>query len=320
MTPRVSVVMAVHNGEKYLRQAIDSMLSQTFKDFEFVIIDDGSTDNSVDIINSYGDPRIRLIRSSENLGLTRSLNLGLDAALGVYIARMDSDDVSLPERLQKQVAYMDEHPEIIASGTWAHDIDDEGRILGNRSLPIGKRMLYGYWWPCPIIHPSAIIRKSLLKDRRYDSGIRYAQDYELWLRLRKEHVLGNLAEFLMLYRVHKGSISIKQTEAQLRSVHQSLCRHTGLTVSYEEFLELIGGTRKFNPLRRVILRGRLACAIHKPYSRYVIDELLLGKDWLGTVLNSQAIKGRLIQNLYSIWLRIRPYGKLTPKGRGSGDG
>jgi len=312
--------MAVHNGEKYLRQAIDSMLSQTFKDFEFVIIDDGSTDNSVDIINSYGDPRIRLISSSENLGLTRSLNLGLDAALGVYIARMDSDDVSLPERLQKQVAYMDEHPEIIASGTWAHDIDDEGRILGNRSLPIGKRMLYGYWWPCPIIHPSAIIRKSLLKDRRYDSGIRYAQDYELWLRLRKEHVLGNLAEFLMLYRVHKGSISIKQTEAQLRSVHQSLCRHTGLTVSYEEFLELIGGTRKFNPLRRVILRGRLACAIHKPYSRYVIDELFLGKDWLGTVLNPQAIKGRLIQNLYSIWLRIRPYGKLTPKGRGSGDG
>jgi len=312
--------MAVHNGEKYLRQAIDSMLSQTFKDFEFVIIDDGSTDNSVNIINSYGDPRIRLIRSGENLGLTRSLNLGLDAALGVYIARMDSDDVSLPERLQKQVAYMDEHPEIIASGTWAHDIDDEGRILGNRSLPIGKRMLYGYWWPCPIIHPSAIIRKSLLKDRRYDSGIRYAQDYELWLRLRKEHVLGNLAEFLMLYRVHKGSISIKQTEAQLRSVHQSLCRHTGLTVSYEEFLELIGGTRKFNPLRRVILRGRLACAIHKPYSRYVIDELLLGKDWLGTVLNPQAIKGRLIQNLYSIWLRIRPYGKLTPKGRGSGDG
>jgi len=312
--------MAVHNGEKYLRQAIDSMLSQTFKDFEFVIIDDGSTDNSVDIINSYGDPRIRLISRSENLGLTRSLNLGLDAALGEYIARMDSDDVSLPERLQKQVVYMDEHPEIIASGTWAHDIDDEGKILGNRSLPIGQPMVYGYWWPCPIIHPSAIMRKSLLKDHRYDSGIRYAQDYELWLRLRKEHVLGNLAEFLVLYRVHKGSISIKQTEAQLRSVHQSLCRHTGLTVSYEEFLELIGGTRKFNPLRRVILRGRLACAIHKPYSRYVIDELLLGKDWLGTVLNPQAIKGRLIQNLYSIWLRIRPYGKLTPKGRGSGDG
>jgi hypothetical protein len=163
------------------------------------------------------------------------------------------------------------------------------------------------------------MRKSLLGDHLYDSGIQYAQDYELWLRLRKEHPLGNLPEFLMLYRVHESSISIGQTEVQLRSVNQSLRRHTGLTVSYEEFLELIGGTRKFNPMRRMILRGRLARAIHKPYGRHVIDELSLGRHWLRTVLNPQAIKGHLIQNLYRIWLRIKPHGKLTPKGRGSGD-
>src|SRR5262245_60671731 len=106
--------MAVHNGEKYLRQAINSMLGQTFTDFEFIIVNDCSTDNTAQVINSYHDPRIRIITNEQNLGLTRSLNLALDAASGEYIARLDCDDVSLPERLERQVAYMDKHPEIAA--------------------------------------------------------------------------------------------------------------------------------------------------------------------------------------------------------------
>jgi glycosyltransferase involved in cell wall biosynthesis len=311
--------MAVHNGELYLRQAIDSILDQTFRNFEFIIINDGSTDSTADILDSYRDSRVSVISNSENLGLTASLNMGLDAASGEYIARMDCDDISLSERLDKQVAFMDQSPKIAASGTWARDIDGTGKVLGNRCLGVGSRMTYDYWWPTPIIHPSAIIRKSLLRNHRYDPSIRYAQDYDLWLRLRKESALDNLPEYLLLYRVHRESISDTQAEPQLRSVYQSFCNHTGLTLTYDSFLNLIGVNRTLNPIWRVLLRGRVARAVHKPYSRYLIDELWLATHWLGIVLRLDEVKNWVLQNLYSVWLRIRPDDKMTPRNRGVGD-
>src|SRR2546423_6687976 len=126
MRPRVSVLMPVYDVAKYLREAIDSILGQTFTDFEFIIIDDASTDRSAEIINSYNDPRIRFIQNEKNVGLIATLNRGLDLAYGEYLARMDQDDVSLPERLAKQVAFMETASDVAASGTWARDIDDKG--------------------------------------------------------------------------------------------------------------------------------------------------------------------------------------------------
>jgi len=123
MKPTVSVLMPVFNGEQFLRPAMNSILNQTFTDFEFIIVDDGSTDHSREILNSYTDSRVRLICNESNIGLTDSLNRGLEAASGNYIARMDQDDISLPERLAKQVAFMDSHPEVGVCGTWAKDID-----------------------------------------------------------------------------------------------------------------------------------------------------------------------------------------------------
>ncbi len=115
--PRVTVLMSVYNGEKYLREAIDSILNQTFKDFEFLIIDDGSTDSSADIIRSYTDFRIRLIQNEKNIGLTRSLNKGLKLAKGEYIARMDVDDISLPIRFEKQVSFLDKYEDVKLVGS-----------------------------------------------------------------------------------------------------------------------------------------------------------------------------------------------------------
>jgi glycosyltransferase involved in cell wall biosynthesis len=298
VTPKVSVVMAVYNGERYLRQAIDSILSQTFTDFEFIIIDDASTDSTEDILRSYVDPRVRFIKNPQNLGLARSLNIGFDTASGKYIARMDSDDVSLPQRLQRQVAYMDEHPEIAASGTWAHDIDETGNILGRRCVPVGKRMDYDFWRPSPLIHPSTIIRRIHLGDLRYDSKIKYAQDFDLWLRLRKRNKLDNLPEYLLLYRVHDKSITQRNYQNQLCSAYDALRRQTKLMMSYEGFLEFLGG--EANPIRHFLLTHRMAKALQRPYRFYMASDVRYAREWLAPRLKLRVVKGkaaRLIMRL-----------------------
>src|SRR4051794_29608800 len=120
--PKVTVLLAVYNGERYLREAIDSILGQTFQDFEFLIINDGSTDSTREIILSYHDPRIRLVDNEDNIGQTRSLNRGLALAAGQFVARQDADDISEPERLASQVAFLEIHPEVVLLGTWYRKI------------------------------------------------------------------------------------------------------------------------------------------------------------------------------------------------------
>src|SRR6266498_4162605 len=127
-TPLVTVLMSVYNGERYLSEAIDSIINQTFADFEFVIINDGSTDSSREIINAYRDPRIRLVDNSQNIGLPKSLNLGLALARGEYVARQDADDISHPTRFEKQVEYLDDHGEVVVLGTRVWNMDESGRI------------------------------------------------------------------------------------------------------------------------------------------------------------------------------------------------
>ncbi|HKQ33129.1 MAG TPA: glycosyltransferase family A protein, partial [Thermodesulfobacteriota bacterium] len=122
MTPKVTVLMTVYNGEKFLNEAIDGILNQTFRDFEFLIINDGSTDGSREIIKSYKDPRINLVDNESNIGLTASLNRGLSLAGGEYIARQDADDISLPERLEKQISILERNPDIALLGSWYLEI------------------------------------------------------------------------------------------------------------------------------------------------------------------------------------------------------
>jgi glycosyltransferase involved in cell wall biosynthesis len=290
VTPRVSVLMSVHDGEQYLREAIDSILGQAFKDFEFIIINDGSTDHTAEIIGSYADPRIRFMSNKTNLGLPASLNLGLDVAAGDYIARMDADDISLPERLSRQVSYMDAHPEIAASGTWAKDIDANGREFSARCLPFDERMKCEFWRPSPIVHPSAIIRKSHLGSLRYDTRLRHAQDYDLWLGLKAHHELGNLPEFLLLYRVHPASITSRHRGSQIRSTHEIVSRRLGLNVSFRGFQHLLGLLPELNPVSRVIARRRLARAIHIPYRNYLAEDLAYARNWLRACFAPRSIR------------------------------
>jgi glycosyltransferase involved in cell wall biosynthesis len=289
-TPRVSVLMAVYNGEKYLREAIDSILGQTFKDFEFIIVEDGSTDRSYDIVSSYGDGRIRVVRNPANLGLIKSLNRGIEHCRGEYVARMDCDDRSLPERLSKQVAFMDSHPNVGASGTWVTHIDTEGRATGLTRTPVGARMAYDFWRPPPLIHPTAIIRRSRLQRLRYDAEALHAEDYDLWLRFVRECRLDNLAECLLDYRIHDESVSQRDISGQLAQAHKIFLKRVGLKVSLEEYVDLIGHARKMNPARRVALRRRLAGAIGQSYRHFLREDLEYAKAWLLPRLTMKVLK------------------------------
>jgi glycosyltransferase involved in cell wall biosynthesis len=201
---RVTVLMPVHNGEKDLREAIESILRQTHRAFEFLIINDGSTDRSVEIIQSYRDPRIRVVHNDKNLGLILTLNKGMALAGGEYIVRMDCDDVSLPGRIQKQVHYMDKNPEVGISGTWVQMMGAGKRTI---RYPIEHDSIRcNLLFYSPLAHPSVILRKDMMERHglSYDTSYARAEDYELWVRAGKFVKLGNLGEPLLNYRVRLG--------------------------------------------------------------------------------------------------------------------
>lgn len=216
LDPLVSVIMSVYNGEKYLKEAVESILRQTFQDFEFIIVDDGSTDKTSEILNSFDDLRIKVIKNSQNLGLTKSLNKAIEIAKGKYIARMDADDISLPHRLEKQIEFLEKNPEYAMIGSSYYKIDDEGTTLSLVSVLTAdsqiKEGLDKQNWFC---HGSAIIRKdALLKVGTYNEKFKYAQDYDLWLRISEFYSLANIEEPLYCWRTSPTSISIEKESEQ----------------------------------------------------------------------------------------------------------
>lgn len=204
--PTVSVIMPAYNAEKYLREAIDSILAQTYTDFEFIIINDGSTDRTREIILSYDDPRIIYLENEHNSGICITLNRGLDAARGRYIARMDADDISLPQRFAKQVAYLDAHPEVGVLGT---DIEVFGEDIATYTftqLHTPEECQAGLLFNSCFAHPTVMMRKTVLdaNNLRYNDNFRGLEDYELWWQTSKYTKLNNLAAPLLRYRHHTG--------------------------------------------------------------------------------------------------------------------
>jgi glycosyltransferase involved in cell wall biosynthesis len=166
--PMVTVLMSVYNGERFLNEAIESILTQTFTDFEFLIINDGSTDDSVKIIESFQDSRIRLINNERNLKLIASLNKGVSLAMGKYIARMDCDDVSMPDRLEKEVRFLESNEEYGVVGTWYTVIDGEGKDQRNVSYPSSNDLIKLFLsLNCPLAHGSIMVRTELFKQNSY---------------------------------------------------------------------------------------------------------------------------------------------------------
>lgn len=205
--PKISVVMPVYNGEKYIKEAIDSILSQTFPDFEFIIINDCSTDNTESIIKSYNDSRIRYIKNEKNLGVAESLNKGLDVAKGEYITRMDADDISLPERFEKQISFMDRHKNIAVSGC---AIERFGAIGGKAYNEYSKEKIrIGFLFRSCIFHPTVMMRRSVMEieNYRYDVHFDKVEDYELWTRILPKYDICSIKSVLLKYRVHSGQVT-----------------------------------------------------------------------------------------------------------------
>ncbi len=199
--------MSVYNGEEYLREAIDSILNQTFGDFEFLIIDDGSRDNSLEILKSFKDKRIRIIENKKNLGLIASLNKGLKLAKGKYIARMDADDIALPERFEKQFDFMEKNPEIGVCGTWIKLFGAKSEIWS--PVTEHKDIFAGMLFESMAYHPTIFLRNDIVSSLKesYDKDYKHVEDYEYWVRLALRGVkFANLDEVLLFYRVHPNQI------------------------------------------------------------------------------------------------------------------
>jgi Glycosyl transferase family 2 len=218
--PLVSVVMSVFNGQAFLSEAIESILSQTFRDFEFLVVDDGSTDRTAEILSTYAsrDVRMRLFHH-ENKGRAVSLNVGIGFAKGNLIARMDADDIALPHRIKEQVDFMERHPEVGLLGGAVELINTQGKVLEITHPPLEDKGIRSFMLQYnPISHPTVVMRKEVvLASGGYRKALLDADDYDLWLRMGERSRFANLGRPVLQYRIHPGQVSVRNLR------HQILC-------------------------------------------------------------------------------------------------
>ena len=294
--PKVTVLMPVYNAEKYVGEAIESILNQTFRDFEFLIINDGSTDNSLGIIESYKDLRIKLVNNEKNLGLSHTLNKGIELSEGEYIARMDADDVSLPGRLEKQVEFMDSHPHIGICGSWMQSFDQSGNKGIWQYPQTHDELLFLLFFNSCFAHPTVCLRKLIL----LESGLRYkqeftpAEDYYLWSELVEVTRFFNLQEVLLRYRLSETQMSnnIFLREKTANTIRLKVLSNTGINLNdlnneqLEFHLALLNKTwianefffkRAINWLETISRNNQNQVKIPKPLFAKKLSEFLFGK-------------------------------------------
>lgn len=213
--PFISVVMSVYNGLPYLRAAVESILNQTYSNFEFIIIDDCSTDDSLEYLSSLADKRIRILHNEKNLKLPASLNRGLRASRGRYVIRMDADDISFPDRIEKQVAYMEAHPRAAMAYCDMLYFNEKGIIRDfntNSHSPEGIRATLLFY--NIVNHNGVIFRRDIISGYAYDPQYTVTEDLDLWIRLSRSHSIHYMPENLVLYRVHEAQATVSQRELQ----------------------------------------------------------------------------------------------------------
>jgi glycosyltransferase involved in cell wall biosynthesis len=217
----ISVLMAVYNGETYLREAVDSILAQTYTNFEFIIVNDGSTDTTANILASYTDARIQVINSPQNLGLIDSLNKGILAAKGEYIARLDADDIAIPERLEKQVKYLSENPEIVLLGSGARIIDAKGNVITDTYYQHEKDCIpIHLLFRNIFIHSSIIVKTKILAALQFDKSYYLAEDYIVWVQIAEKYKTDSVKESLVKHRVHETNITKLKYDKHIATVQQ----------------------------------------------------------------------------------------------------
>ena len=217
--PLVSVLMPAYNAEKFIAEAIQSVLDQTYSNFEFIIIDDGSTDQTAHIVSIFTDPRIRFFKNNRNKGLIRTLNDGFLHCKGSYIARMDADDICDRKRFEVQVNYMQRHPKCSICGTWAKMIDQKNQKTGRIKNPVSNKTIrVSLLFTPPILHPSVMFRSALVKTFQYSEDALHIEDFDLWIRVSKNSQVEfhNIPKYLMSYRWHHSNVSVLNDDFQYR--------------------------------------------------------------------------------------------------------
>lgn len=245
-SPLVSVLMSVYNGERYLSQSIESILNQSFSDFEFIIIDDGSSDSSWEILTKAADrdARILLLRNDSNLGLSKSLNRGIALAKGAYIARQDADDVAQPERLSIQLDLFEASPVLVLAGSAYLLINGKGEIIRTEFYPVDDTSIrWQMLFHNSFAHSSVMVRADVLTAHglRYNEECRYAQDYELWSRLLNHGSAVNCIEPLISYRLHdgnQGSDAYLKQQAIATRIAMTSTGKLGIQVNEQEMVYL----------------------------------------------------------------------------------
>jgi glycosyltransferase involved in cell wall biosynthesis len=285
MKPVITIVMSVYNGEMYVGETIRSVLSQSYSDFEFIIIDDGSTDNTLKILEDFQnkDIRIKIIENDKNSGLTLSLNKGIKESKGGYIARIDCGDIWEYKKLELQLSYIKNNPEIIALGTQAVYIDDNGNKIGKSNLPSSDQGIRLAFLKSenPFIHSSVIFRSGYYYNENYSQ----CQDIELWTRLYYEGSLANLGDSLVKYRFLANSISFKNRSEQICYFY----------IIYCTFVRLLGG-KNDDENKNVQKAHNILNSNHFSYFNYLGNRLLERNKYLGLfiVFFSYAIYPKLL--------------------------
>lgn len=273
---KVTVLMPVYNGERYIRKAIDSILNQTFTTFEFLIIDDASTDSSYDIIRSYTDPQIKLIKNTKNLGLIKTLNLGLSLAKGQYIARQDQDDISHPTRLQKQVLFLDSHPKIALLGTQVNSIDQYGRKnqpFGCCTVSSEQAIRWQVMFDNPFVHPSVMMRAKVVRDiGGYNEHFSECEDYDLFSRIVTAYKTTNLKESLLDYRYHSSSMNANRSKENNLLIGDILRRTYSGNINIapdEEWIDLWLSINNPYSYKPTVNAKKLVMYIEFTYSKFI---------------------------------------------------
>lgn len=237
-SPAVTVLLPAYNAATWLQAALDSIFSQSFRDFELLVLDDGSVDDTAEILGRYRDPRMRVERQEANRGLVATLNRGIDLARGVYIARMDADDVAHRRRLELQVSFLERHHDVGICGTWFRTTHGSRRVSVRppaRHDDISAHLFFR----SPFGHPTVVMRRAFLEKSglRYDAAARHAEDFDLWVRARPWTRFANVPRFLLEYRSHEQQVSTEQIGAQKASADRIRLRQLALLmpeVSAEE--------------------------------------------------------------------------------------
>jgi len=248
--PKVSVIMPVYNAGNFLVEAIESILNQTYRNFEFIIVDDASIDNSWEIVQKYQEKFPKLIKAyrltrNTNLAGNGAVNKVLSKAKGEYLARMDADDISLPTRLEEEIKFLEKNPKVILVGTQANIIDKNGKIIGQKIYPLNHNKIYKkYAVIHPIVHPSVMIKRSMLpnKNKLYELRFGVNDDYYTFFRLLNYGQFANLSEKLLNYRVHDKNASfqnLKEKYNNICQIRRAAVEELGYQISFSSRLMVL---------------------------------------------------------------------------------